>query len=153
MNKMKEKLPSGYKYHVYHGDDHRPRGVWQSLPSQQYKNIRFGDVVSCDGQLKYKNTLGWIYWSMSGTNGEKKLENFCDSLTLVECDHFQVWAIRKTYETSGRPLNTIKVIAVDGKLSEEYLRTQIPGKYPNLTRCMQISQSHVIPFHFARTLS
>ena len=84
---------------------------------------------------------------------EKKIENFCDSLTLVECNHFQVWAIRKTYETSGRPLNTIKVIAVDGKLSEEYLRAQIPGKYPNLTRCMQISQSHFISFHFARTLS
>jgi len=84
---------------------------------------------------------------------KKNLENFCDSLTLVECDHFQVWAIRKTYETSGRPLNTIKVIAVDGKLSEEYLRVQIPGKYPNLTRCMQISQSYIIPFHFARTLS
>jgi len=76
MNMMKEKLPAGYKYHVYQGDDHRPRGVWQSLPSQQYKNIRFGDVVSCNGQLKYKNSLGWIYWSMSGTNGEKKLRTF-----------------------------------------------------------------------------
>ena len=76
MNKMKEKLPAGYEYYVYHGEDHRPRGVWQSLPSQQYKNIRFGDVVSCDGQLKYKNSLGWIYWSMSGTNGEKSLRTF-----------------------------------------------------------------------------
>ena len=40
------------------------------------KNIRFGDVVSCDGQLKYKNSLGWIYWSMAGTNGEKNLRTF-----------------------------------------------------------------------------
>ena len=27
MNKMKEKLPAGYEYHVYHGEYHRPRGV------------------------------------------------------------------------------------------------------------------------------
>ena len=33
MNKTKEKLPARYEYHVYHREDHRPRGVWQSLPS------------------------------------------------------------------------------------------------------------------------
>jgi len=27
MNKLKEKLPTGYEYHVYHGEDHRPRGL------------------------------------------------------------------------------------------------------------------------------
>ena len=147
MNKMKEKLLVGYKYHVYKGEDHRPRGVWQSSPSQQYKYIRFGDVVACDGQLKCKNSLGWIYWSMSGTNGEK-LENFCDALTLVECDHFQVWAIRKTYETSDRPLNTIKVIAMDGKLSEEYLRSEIPGKNTRHITCIYISQAYYPPIFF-----
>ena len=131
MEKMKEKQVLGYEYHVYEGEDVRPRGVCQSLPSQQYKNLPYGDVVSCNGQLKYKNTLGWIYWSMAGTNGERTLENFCDALTFVESDHFQVWALRKTYQMSGRPLNSIKVTPVDGKLSEEYLCKEISGEYKN----------------------
>ena len=76
-----------------------------------------------------KNTLAWICWSMAGTNGERTLENFCDALTLVESDHFQVWALRKTYQMSGCPLNSIKVITLNRKLSEDYLRKEIPGEY------------------------
>ena len=106
----------------------RPMGVIQMTPYQKMMDLRYGDVCACDAQMKYRNSLGWIYWSCSGSNNNNKLNNFCDALTLQETDHFLAFALRARCEMSGRPLSSLRVIAVDGKMSEEYLRSHLPGK-------------------------
>ena len=65
---------------------------------------------------------------MDGSIGQWQ-EQTANALTISKTDHFQVWALRITNEISGRPLNTIKLIAVDGKLSEEYIRREILSEH------------------------
>ena len=131
MELVKKSQPNGYDYRVYRGVDGRPRGVIQMTPFQKKSDIRYGDVLSMDAQLKYRNTLGWVYWSMTGTNNFNTIANSCDSLTIAETDHFQAFAIRAKAEMSGRPLSSQKIIAVDGKTDMNYIRQQIPGKFDN----------------------
>ena len=127
MERVKSAQPDGYDYRVYRGEDGRPRGVIQMTASQKMNDLRYGDIGAVDVQHKYKNSLGWVYWSMTSTNNNKKITNFCDSLTLSETDHFQAFALRAKCEMSGRPISSIKVIPVDGKTSEDYLRKALPG--------------------------
>ena len=119
---------NGYDYRIYYGEDGRPRGVIQMTPAQRQKCQRYGDVMGIDAQLKRRNRLGWIYFSATGTNNNKKINNFIDSLTLSETDHFSVFAVRSMCSMAGRPLSTIKFIGVDGKANEIYLRKNLPGE-------------------------
>ena len=133
MRKVKECQPLGYDYRVFtHSSDSRPSGVLHMTPYQIKSFIRYGDVLSIDGQAKRKNTFGWSYCGTGGKNNNNELVNFNDNLVLAEGTEFFAFILRAMCEISGRPLHTIKIITVDGKLEEDLFRRLLPGQY----RCM-----------------
>ena len=130
MNHIKSSQIKGYDYRVYTSNTcGRPQGIMHMLPAMVQAFIRYGDVIALDVQNRAKNTYGWNGCFPSGTNNNKKLQNFCDSLTLVEEDRFYAWIVRSMCDISGRPLQTIKIIAIDGRLSEVPFRKHLPGKF------------------------
>jgi hypothetical protein len=128
MEKIKGMQVDGYGYSIYTDETGRPTAILQMTPKQKRALQRYGDVFSLDAQAKVKNVLGWVFMSLTSTNNFNKLDNFGDCLTLQETDRIQVWIIREMYRMAGRPLSSILVIAVDGKLDEGYLRRNLPGK-------------------------
>ena len=129
MEKIKSSQQSGYDYRVFYGPCGRPQGVMHMVPAMITGFRRFGDIVALDLQGKVKNTYGWGGCFPSGKNHNNRLQNFCDALTLNEEDRFYAWVLRSMCEISGRPLQSIKVIPVDGKLSEPLFRSYLPGEY------------------------
>jgi hypothetical protein len=95
MNKIKECQQMGYNYRVYRTDDAlgRPMGVMQMTMANIRRFIRDGNVIAIDVQDKSKNTYGWSGNYPSGYNGNNKLENYCDALTLKETDRWYAFLI------------------------------------------------------------
>ena len=129
MQKVKECQTLGYDYHVFtHTSDSRPPGVLHMTPYQIKSFIRYEDVLAINGQAKRKNTFGWSYCGTGGKNNNNKLVNFNDNLVLAEGTEFFTFILRSMCRISGRPLHTIKIITVDGKLKEDLFRRLLPGQ-------------------------
>ncbi len=66
--------------------------------------IRDGDIIAIDVQNKTKNTYNWAICFPSGWNGNNKLENYCDALSLEESDHWYAFLLSSMCEILERPL-------------------------------------------------
>ena len=110
-------------------NNYRPEAVMHMVPAMIRGFCRFGNVLALDVQDKIKNTLGWGGCFPAGNNNYNKLQNFFDSPTISETVCFTAWLLRSMCEISGRPLELIIVIAVDGKLNEPSFRLYLPGKF------------------------
>ncbi len=71
---------------------------------------------------------GWFSMHPAGTNNELKLVLFSDAFCIFEDDDFSAWVTRMMSEMTERPLQTIQLIATDGKTSEPLFRSLLPGK-------------------------
>ena len=98
------------------------------VPAMIKGYLRFGDITALDIQAKVKNTYGWGGCFPSGVNHDNKLQNYCDSLTLVEDDRWYAFIVQSMWEISGRPLESLKIISADMKLSEPNFRSYVPGE-------------------------
>jgi hypothetical protein len=128
MEKVKESQDKDYNYKVYYDEEGRPSGIMHMTPYQVRQYIIYGDVFALDVQAKTKNTFGWVFCGPTGTNNNRKIVNFCHSFVIEESQDFYVFVLRAMSEFSGRPLSSILLIAVDGKLDEDSFRAELPGK-------------------------
>ena len=91
-------------------------------------SLTSGDIVALDIQAKVKNMYGWGGCFPSGNNNNNKLQNHCDALTLVEEDRWYTFVLKCMCEISGRSLESIKVLPVNGKLNENNFRSFLLGE-------------------------
>ncbi len=61
----------------------------------------------------------------------KKLENYCDALTLKENDRWYAWLLKSMCDISGRPLHTIKLVPADCKIGPTNIKNKLPGRLMN----------------------
>ena len=113
MEKVKAAQPNGYDYAVYTSALGQPVGLMQMVPAQKVACLRFGDIIAIDSQDKTKTTYGWVGTFPSGWNGNKKLQNFCDAISLEATDRWFAWVLENMCRMSGRPLGSIKIIPCD----------------------------------------
>ena len=130
MNKIKECQQIGYNYRVYRTDDAlgRPMGVMQMTMANIRRFIRDGDVIAIDVQSKTKNNYGWSGSYPSGWNGNNKLENYCDALTLEETDRWYAFLIISMCQISRRHPMTMKLISSDCKIGASKIKSFVPGE-------------------------
>lgn len=128
MKNVKLKLQSGYDFKIYHGPNGRPSGVMQMTPYQCHNFRRFGNVISCDMQLKRKNTMGWGGCFPAGKNNDNKLVNFADGLAYEELDQYTAFILRTISVQSRVPLQTLIIMTVDCKLEIPKFRQRVPGR-------------------------
>jgi hypothetical protein len=128
MDKIKQVQRKGYDYRVYRTECGRVTGVMHMVPAMITTFRRYGDICALDVQARRKNNYGWSGCFPSGNNNNNKLQNFCDALTIVECDRFYAFVLQSMCDISGRPIQSIKLIPADGKLSEPLFRSYLPGK-------------------------
>ncbi len=131
LEKIKDSAGNGYEHRIYKREQTRPKGMLAMTAPQSHGHRRGGDVMALDLQGKTKNTYGWKSCHPSGWNGNKKLQNYYDTLTLEEDDHCYAWVIKMMCEISGRPISSIKIIACDMKINPVEMKRLLPGKIIN----------------------
>jgi hypothetical protein len=130
MEKIKEAQTKGYDYRIFlDSDSRRPQGVMHMVPAMIKAFLRYGDICALDVQARHKNTYGWSGCFPSGTNNNNKLQNFCDALAISETDEFYAWVLTSMCDISQRPIESIKIISVDGKLSVPLFMSHVPSEF------------------------
>ncbi len=137
MEKVKLCCKNGFDYRVFYAEDQRPAGIMYMTPYQIRQFLRYGEVLSLDWQLKRKNTYGWVFCGPAGTNNNKKLVHFAHSFMIAELLGFAKFLLKSMCEISGRDIDSITLIAMDGKFDQESFQEAIPGKFKELMKFLE----------------
>ena len=128
MDTVKAAQPKGYDYAVYTSARDQPVGLMQTVPAHKVVCLRFGDIIVLESQDRTKTTYKWVGTFPSGWNENKKLQNFCDAISLEATDRWFAWVLENMCRMSGRPLGSIKIIPCDMGPCPDNIKDYLPGE-------------------------
>ena len=129
MSKVQAALGSGYGFRIYDSLEERSAGVVQMSPTQIIGYWRGGRATALDMQGASLNNYCWKGCHPSSWNGNNKLQNFCDAMTLQEDNRFYAFVIRAMSEISGMPMSENLIISGDDKINGEEIVSYEPGEH------------------------
>ena len=122
LEQLMEECP-GIDYRICRSSHGSPKAICWITPKMRHDLLRFGTVLSLDGQKKQYNKFNWPYIGPVVKDGENRVRVVCESLLVSEDREGYVFVLNSLAEMEPRwCLSSLKFIFADHLFNIKILR-------------------------------